>query len=268
MSDIPVCIDISHWQNFPDFEEVAASGVKGIIHKATEGSTYIDPNRAQNCANAMNAGLAVATYFWIKPGDGAAQAEFYLSVIDPVPGERVVVDYEESGCSLTTLKDAVQALLDYGRDLKITVYSGHLIKEQLSGRDDFLAEHTDLWLAQYSSEDNISWETATWPEWTLWQYSETGTIPGVDGSYVDLNNFNGNDDEFLKWISPTGAPAPGPKPKPKPAQTVHVDITAPDDVDVKVTVNDIAIPASRSRSPWKYLRAVRRGPDVPGGTRL
>src|SRR4029077_19006932 len=135
---------------------------------------------------------------WIKPGDGRAQAEFYLQTIDPVKGERVVIDYEEDGCSLTTLHDAVQALLDYRHELRITVYSGHLLKEVLEGQcDDFLAGNTDLWLAQYTSdESNISWCDETWPQWTLWQYSETGSIPGIEDSYVDLDNFNGADAEF------------------------------------------------------------------------
>jgi lysozyme len=216
MSDIPVCIDISHHQGYPDFDEVRAAGVLGVIHKATEGTTFIDDARAENLANAKKAGLAIATYFWIKPGDGRAQAEFYLQTIDPVDGERCVIDYEEDGCSLTTLRDAVQALLDYRRELQITVYSGHLLKEQLGNqRDDFLAETTDLWLAQYtSSESNISWPTATYPQWSLWQYSETGEIPGINDSYVDLDNFNGAAVQFLEWINPKGAPPPLPLPLP------------------------------------------------------
>lgn len=236
-NEIPICLDLSHWQDFPDFEEVAASGVKGMIHKVSEGTSYVDPNRATNCSKAMAAGLAISTYFWIKPGDGRAQAEFYLATLDPVDGERVVIDYEESGCSLTTLKDAVQALLDFKHGLQITVYSGHLIKEELSGRDDYLATHTDLWLAQYTSdESNISWETATWPQWSLWQYSETGVIPGIDDTYVDLNNFNGTEDEFLKWISPAGSKPPKP-PKPKRPPRQRGDLL-------------------------RALRAARRGPDI------
>ena len=265
MSDIPVCIDISHWQGFPDFEEVAGSGVKGMIHKATEGCSYIDPNRATNCANAVNAGLAIATYFWIKPGDGKAQAEFYLATIDPVRGERVVIDYEEDGCSLTTLEDAVAALLDYNLDLKVTVYSGHLIKQQLSGRNDFLAEHTDLWLAQYTSDESaISWETATWPRWSLWQYSETGVIPGIDDAYVDLNNFDGSDDEFLTWISPAGEKPPKPKPPPQPddQRVVDVAITAPEDVRIRISVNERPILRPERGGLLRALRAVRRGPDI------
>ena len=76
-----------------------------------------------------------------------------------------MIDYEEDGCSLTTLKDAVQALLDYGMNLQITVYSGHLLKEPLGNYcDDFLRDNTDLWLAQYTSdESSISWPEGTYP---------------------------------------------------------------------------------------------------------
>ncbi|HEY7415608.1 MAG TPA: glycoside hydrolase family 25 protein, partial [Ktedonobacteraceae bacterium] len=188
MTDIPICIDISHHQGYCDFEEVARSGVKGIIHKCSEGTSYEDDMRAENCSNAMKAGLGVSTYHWLSPGSNAtAQMEFYLSLLDPVKGERVVIDYEQDGCTLTMLKDAVQALLDYKHDLRITVYSGHLLKEQLNGNcDEFLRDNTDLWLAQYTS-GTPSWSEGTYENWMLWQYSESGTIPGIDDAYVDLN---------------------------------------------------------------------------------
>jgi lysozyme len=259
MSDVPVCIDISHHQGYPDFDQVRAAGVLGVIHKATEGTGFIDDARAENLSNAKKAGLAIATYFWIKPGDGRAQAEFYLQTIDPVEGERCVIDYEEDGCSLTTLKDAVQALLDYRRELQITVYSGHLLKEALGdSHDAYLAENTDLWLAQYtSSESNISWPSGTYPQWKLWQYSETGEIPGIDDSYVDLDNYNGSAVEFLKWINPKGSAPPEPSPGPLPdSSMVNVAITAPENVTVQVSINGNAVRRPRIR------RKVRRGPDV------
>lgn len=211
MSDIPICIDISHWQDFPDFEQVAASGVRGMIHKATEGTTYQDPNRKENCANAAEAGLLISTYYWIKPGDGRDQTNFYLDTIQPVIGERVCIDYEEAGCSLITLEDAVSTLLDAKKELKITVYSGHLLKEQLNGRNDFLAEETDLWLAQYTT-GTPSWPDETYDQWMLHQYSESGVVPGIDDTYVDLNNFNGDEKEFIQWISPAGQKPVLPQP--------------------------------------------------------
>lgn len=253
MSNVPVCIDISHHQGHCDMNEVAASGVRGIIHKATEGTSFVDSKRAENCVNAKKVGLGISTYHWLSPGsDSTAQMEFYLATIDPARGERVVIDYEQDGCTLAMLHDAVAALLDYGGDLRITVYSGHLLKEQLNGDcDDFLREHTDLWLAQYTT-GQPSWPDGTFDAWTLWQYSENGTIPGIDDAYVDLNNFNGSEEQFLAWITPMGDTPPTPPPLPSPTrQLVTVDITSPDGIEVKVTINGAA-----------RRRQILRGPDL------
>ena len=202
MSD-PACIDISHWQNFPDFKKVRAASVVACIMKATEGTGFIDPNRAQNYINATRAGIACCTYHWLKPGNAQEQIQFYLDTIDPVPGERMVIDYEEDGCTLDDLREAVQALLDDPRKPQVTVYSGHLLKEQLGDtRDGLLANHTDLWLAQYTTGEP-SWPSATYPHWTLWQYSEEGQVDGIDGSEVDLNRFDGSDAELVRWITPS-----------------------------------------------------------------
>src|SRR5262245_26031505 len=193
MSEVCKCIDISHWQDFPNFEEVAAAGVIAMIHKATEGTGYSDPNRGRNCKAAMEAGIAIATYHWIKPGNNARdQMAYYLDVIEPVQGERVVIDYEEDGCTLDQLKAAVEYLKGDQRELRVSIYSGHLLKEQLGSKhDSYLAENTDLWLAQYTS-GTPSWSTGTYPHWTLWQYSETGESDGIDGGYGDLKRFNGS----------------------------------------------------------------------------
>src|SRR5258707_7197898 len=130
MSDHPKCIDISHHQDFPDFTKVKAAGCLAMIHKATEGSSYVDSNRVKNINNATKAGIKCCTYHWLSPGSNAAsQMAFYLNTINPVPGERMVIDYEEDGCKLSGLKQAVQALLDDPRELQITIYSGHLLKE-------------------------------------------------------------------------------------------------------------------------------------------
>jgi lysozyme len=233
------CIDISHYQGRPNFSQVAASGVLAMIHKATEGTGYSDPDRATNCSNALKAGIAVCTYHFLKHGNADAQMDYYLSVIEPEDGERVVVDYEDSACTIGDLHEAVQRLLDYGHDLQITVYSGNLLKEQLgNSHDDFLAQNTDLWLAQYTS-GTPSWPKGTYPIYSLWQYSESGTIPGISDAAVDLNEFNGSDENLIKWIGPAGGrPEPGP-----PAVAQEVNITIAVEGDVRVTVNGQLIEA-------------------------
>jgi lysozyme len=257
MSDHPSCIDISHWQGFPDFETVADQGVVACIMKATEGTGYIDPNRAINFINATAAGIACCTYHWIKPGNATAQMRFYLDTVDPVPGERMVIDYEEDGCTLDDLKEAVAVLIADPRDLQITVYSGHLLKEQLNGgHDAFLAENTDLWLAQYTS-GNPSWSTGTYEHWTLWQYSESGVVAGIEDTNVDLNRFDGSDAELVKWISPAGTPAR--RPRPEPGETVSADIVSPESVAVRLTANGDEVARRRMRSPRVRIPRV---PDI------
>lgn len=254
----PVCIDISHHQGYPDFEQVAAEGVLGMIHKVSEGTSYKDPNRAENCSNAIAAGLSISTYHWLSPGsDPADQMKFYLDLLEPVKGERVVIDYEQDGCTLSGLEKAVQALMDCGSALQITIYSGHLLKEQL-GNDynELLAKNTDLWLAQYTSGD-ISWPEGTYPEWKLWQYMDTGTLDGIDDAYVDFNNFNGTRDEFLAWIAPSGG-APAPPPIPHPSKLVSINVDAPEGVTVEVTVNGVLT----RYKPRPRRRFFKRLPDL------
>lgn len=233
MSD-PVCIDISHYQGYPDFAKVRNAGVLGVIHKATEGLDYIDPCRAANLSAAKKAGLQIATYMWLKPNaDAAEQVKFYLSAVQPVPGERVVIDYEEGGLTLNMLHEAVQALLDEGQGLRITVYSGNIIKEQLGDTcDDFLAAHTDLWLAQYTS-GTLSWPKGTWPQWTLHQYSDAGEIPGIVEA-VDLDEYNGSAAGFLAWISPADTP------QPPEIASIGIAVTVPEGVSVILTINGVA----------------------------
>lgn len=215
MGDVS-CIDCSHWQGFPDWEAVRADGVVALIHKSTEGSSYIDPNYQTNIANATAAGIACCSYHWLSPGNAREQMQFYLDTVEPVSGERLVIDYEEDGCTLENLHEAIEVLLDDARGLQITVYSGHLLKEQLNGDcDGLLRDHTDLWLAQYTSSEP-TWSSGTYDHWTLWQYSEEGEVDGIDDTNVDLNRFDGNDDELVRWIS-AGKPAPerrAPRPKP------------------------------------------------------
>lgn len=230
------CIDISHWQGFPDFEAVAASGVVACIMKATEGTGYVDPNRAHNYINATAAGISCCTYHWLKPGNATGQMQFYLETVDPVPGERMVIDYEEDGCTLDDLREAVAVLLADRRGLRVTVYSGHLLKEQLGDDcDEYLSENTDLWLAQYTTGEP-SWPDGTYPEWTLHQYSESGSVDGIDGCAVDLNCFNGSDAQLVAWIRPADEPLPD-----EPDAVIGIDLTIPPNVRVDISINGVPV---------------------------
>jgi len=190
-------IDLSHHNPTPDFGRMKAAGVVGVIHKATEGLTYQDPDRRARLASAVKAGLSIATYHFLRPGDMAGQMAHYVRTIQPRPGERLIIDHEDSGVSVADLREAVKALL--GQGFEVTIYSGHLIKDQLgNSRDDVLAK-TSLWIAQYTSASSPTWPKGTWATWSLWQWTDKETVPGI-AAPVDGNRWNGTSDNLRRWF--------------------------------------------------------------------
>lgn len=228
-----ICVDISHYQKGFNFAKFKASGGLGVILKATEGATIRDSSYPTFRPQALAQGLKVATYHFFRSSDPIAQANFYLSTAVPENGERVVCDWEDNACTPQMVIGFFKAIRARRPDLQLTVYSGHVAKEMLgSERNDWLADNTSLWLCQYTT-GKISWPTATWPQWSLWQYSDQLAAPGFNGP-VDRNRFNGADSQFLKWMGPAGA-AP-PEPEPPIAESPLVNVTLAADRPVTITV--------------------------------
>jgi len=200
----PICIDVSHWQE-PDgsspWPRLRKAGIRGVILKATEGDSYIDPTFRERYEAALEEGFPVCGYHFLRPGNMQTQMSHFVETVQPINGERLVLDHEDPGVSLSDLKDAVQALIDFNPSLQITIYSGYVIKEQI-GQDEYdpwLSGNTSLWLAHYTTGEP-TWPRGTWAEWSLWQYTDQGTVDGYGP--LDLNRFNGSDREFVRWMTP------------------------------------------------------------------
>jgi lysozyme len=205
MPDPVICVDLSSYQKGFNFEDFKAGGGLGVILKASEGS-FRDPDYSTFWDQAIDAGLAVGSYHFLRPGDMNDQASFLLNVVKPRQGERVVADYEIAGISLDDLVTFLQAIRTSRPDLQLTIYSGYLIKQQLGKkRNAWLANNTSLWLAQYTTGEP-SWPTATWPNWSLWQYTSQGTVAGFSRP-LDCNRFDGANANFLKWMGPPSGTA-------------------------------------------------------------
>lgn len=241
----PICVDLSHHNPTPDWVRLKAEGCLGVIHKATEGRSYVDDQLFKRAHPAMSAGLAWATYHFMRPGSMAEQVNHYLNTIDPRIGERMVLDHEDAGVTLDQLEEAVDRLLSIRPDVQVTIYSGHLIKEQLGAkRSDFLARNTSLWIAQYTSAANPSWPTATWPAWSLWQYTDQASVDGISAK-VDGNRWNGPPETFVGWIGPAIEPAPQPEPMPE-IESVDVVIKTSGKVTVSIVLNDELILSAKA----------------------
>ena len=190
-------IDVSEHQYDIDWRKVAADGVDFAMIRvgyrgSTAGGIYTDDYFEKNIRGALNAGLKVGVYFFsqaIDAGEAAEEAAFVLEQIRPYEITMpVVFDWEIVGGSdartytvdRRTLCEAVRAFCGPVRDagyepmLYFTRYLGYR-KYILRNLADY-----GFWYAEYEDRPRIAFD------FDMWQYSETGTVDGIDGD-VDLN---------------------------------------------------------------------------------
>lgn len=234
-------VDLSHWNTVADFAASKRAGLIGVIHKATEGTSYADTTYWEREKAARAVGLGWGAYHFLKHGNIATQMDWFVRNIRPVDGMRVAIDYEDPACVLDDLLNAVTWMNEKAPGLELCVYGGSLLKEHLGNNKNTLLGKTSLWLAQYTS-GTPSWPKATWPYYTLWQYSDgqAGGTPRSIGGIADphdCNQFNGSKDNCAKWMGMTDSgyypapPEPEPQPEPLP-ETVTLRL------DLRITLNE------------------------------
>src|ERR1017187_3510474 len=132
-------IDLSHHNGHVDLQKAKAAGIAGVIQKAAQGTSFTDPTFAVNRQKAADAGLLFGAYHFGVGADGVEQADFFLKVVQPGPGDLLVLDFEANaqGPSMT-LGEArafvthVQAVTGQWPGL----YSGNYLKELLGTGND------------------------------------------------------------------------------------------------------------------------------------
>lgn len=186
-------IDLSHWNDVQDGEKAKQSGVMGVIYKCTEGASYIDDTYLIAKDGCEKLGLLFGGYHFLRPGDMAQQAAHFFRTAGNI--DLYVADHEDRDVSLEDLKEFLWELERLTGNPAV-IYSGFLIKEQLPDdvHDEELARHR-LWLAQYT-KGTPTWPKATWKNWWLWQHTDEGQVPGING-HVDLNNYIGDEKQLV-----------------------------------------------------------------------
>lgn len=214
-------IDLSHWNPVDSWDAIKDSGIVGVIHKATEGAGYVDDTYHERMAEALEAGLLWGAYHFMRPGNMKDQAQHFVEAAGEI--DIYAADHEDSAVSLEDLKEFLVEVEELTGRVPV-VYSGHVIKEQVGNKHDNELANYPLWLAHYTS-GSPSWPDNTWPEWWIWQYTDTGSTDGVDG-YCDRNRYDGPEDQLIaEWtdIEPVPIPPepePGPEPEPEAAEVV------------------------------------------------
>lgn len=194
MSNMPganVVIDLSHYNNVTSFADLRADGIVGVIHKATQGTGWTDSTYAARKEQALAAGLWWGAYHFGANEDGAAQAEYFLAQVNPGAQDLLALDFEENPSSQMTIAQAEEFVTEiYNRTGRYPgFYSDALAGNLLGGRVDTVLANCWFWRAQYgNSAPNVP---PTWQTWTMWQYTQSGSVSGIAGA-CDRDTFNGS----------------------------------------------------------------------------
>jgi lysozyme len=186
-------LDVASYQGLPNWTSVKNSGKTFAITKATEGTTYTNPDFATNWSRMKSAGLIRGAYHYGHPGtDPVAQANYFCDVVNPTSGDlQMTLDIEVTD-SKTPAQVRSWIVSFIGRIVTLTgrpgiIYTGFYFWRDSAGNGSNL--NCPLWLAAYVS-DPTPYIPAAWPFFTFWQYTDTGSVPGVSGN-VDRDAFNG-----------------------------------------------------------------------------
>ncbi|MFJ4658704.1 glycoside hydrolase family 25 protein [Nocardia sp. NPDC088792] len=202
--------DVSSWQHIDgrgiNWFAVRGSGNNFAMLKATEGLNYVNPYFVQDSLLMRAAGVARGTYHFARPAEspelqGALYAAIVLGqngMLDLPP----VLDMEDSGgLPPGALIDwthrylnTVQALT--GR-LPIIYTYPNFWKSAMADSNEFT--RYPLWIADYRGNDNPE-VPGGWPNWTFWQYTDSGNVPGIAGG-TDMNAYSGAQGDFGRFAN-------------------------------------------------------------------
>ncbi len=192
-------IDISHHNTVEPangFHDIARAGIMATVLKATEGRSLVDPTFAERIARARSVGLLVGSYHFGRAGSGQEQAAHYLDTVKPGTRELVCLDWEDGRLTLTEAESfATYVERAIGRWPLLYSSPSFLTRRGVSLMSPLF--HCPLWIARYSR--SLGRLPRPWTDWTLWQYTDTGRVPGILGA-VDRNRFTGDrGDLAARW---------------------------------------------------------------------
>lgn len=221
--------DISKWQKDVDFDQMKAAGAKAVIIRAgsanaSTGKTYTDHKWDRNIDLAPQSLPVVAAYWYYRPQHSPEeQADYFLErlaecqfPVVPAP------DFETAGglggtalnASMLKFCKRIQA----GReDKRLLDYTRGSFWNPFVGDPNWIDDNHLLWVARYSNMLAGPWSDGryrpqSWNEYLFWQWSADGNFRaqefggGDNVHHIDLNRFNGSEQELLAFIDPDAPP--------------------------------------------------------------
>lgn len=208
MLDTVKIIDISHHNGDIRFDLIPKD-VGAILMKASEGVGNTDPKFQKNWLQAKNFGFLRGAYHFYHPSQSAIQqSAHFLNIVGELGALDfpLILDIEATnGLSGSAIKESIQEFLNEieSKTKRVPIlYSYVSFLEDLKLPDSF--KRYPLWLAEYGVR--LPRVPEPWTKWNVWQFSETGHIPGIS-TKCDVNVFNGSQSDLKAFISGSIVPS-------------------------------------------------------------
>lgn len=190
-------IDVSEWQGDIDWQQVKDSGVEFAIirlgyRRSETGELCTDERALANLQGAAEAGIPTGAYFFsqaVSTQEALEEAEYALSLLEGYTlTYPLIYDWEYLGeeartadVDARTLTDCIKTFCSRVEEAgfqSMIYFNPHFHENEVL----YLEELTDyhFWLAMYDTQMDYPYQI------DMWQYSCTGTVPGITGE-VDLN---------------------------------------------------------------------------------
>ncbi|KAN0129608.1 glycoside hydrolase [Lactarius tabidus] len=212
----PQGCDVSNWQGSSlNWATLKSEGVQFAYIKATEGTTFIDPDFNHNYEGATDNNIIRGAYHFAHPdtSTGAAQANYFLAHGGGWSGDGITLPGAidlEGDCAGLSASQMVSWIKDFSNTYhsattrypgalafmrilhRLTLSSAHTSViytttswwEECTGNSASFGSQNPLWIAHWAS--SIGTLPAGWSYTTFWQYADSGTFPG------DQDLFNGD----------------------------------------------------------------------------
>lgn len=188
-------IDVSKWQGAINWQQVADAGCEFAFIRAgwsSAGEFHEDEYFRTNMEGANAAGITIGVYVYTTdntPEDITALADHMCDLVSEYQVDLpIVFDWENFFSNFQKYKLSIRSINDlydiFEEEIQARGYTSMIYGSKFIFDIIWDDDIENVWLAHYTTQTDYT------GNYSYWQQSCTGTIPGID-AYVDMDLFYG-----------------------------------------------------------------------------
>ncbi|MEV6316560.1 glycoside hydrolase family 25 protein [Streptomyces sp. NPDC051776] len=156
-------VDVASYQP----TDYSTKGLDFVFIKITEGRTYTNPKWVAQRRTAREADLVTGFYHFVRPGSMTAQADYFMSRINLVRGDMLVLDWEDTGVTNAQKDSWIKYVQRKRPHTRVLLYCS---RDFWLNRDTTSFAGDGLWIANHNGKPG---EPGIKHPWRFHQYKTT-----------------------------------------------------------------------------------------------